>query len=221
MLSFMDIQPETPWDSTPDISARIVTAIGRIATVLRSGMWEVSTAEGLNPAQAEILQLLQHRTRGVRLTWLARQLSISSASASDSVAALVSKGLVRKARAEDDGRATALRLTLEGEQVAQRLAHALSFADAAASRLAPAQQVQMLTGLFKLIAQLQKTDRFPELRACLSCRHFEPNKYPAEEVPHHCALVNAPLPISFLRIDCAEHEPTDPISQRRNWEAFA
>ena len=79
----MDIQAETPWDSTPDISARIVTAIGRIATVLRSGMWEVSTAEGLNPAQAEILHLLQHRTTGVRLSRLARQLSISAASTSD------------------------------------------------------------------------------------------------------------------------------------------
>ena len=62
----MDIQPETPWDNTPDVSARIVTAIGRIATVLRAGMWEVSTSEGLNPAQAEILHLLQHRTRAAR-----------------------------------------------------------------------------------------------------------------------------------------------------------
>lgn len=217
----MDIQPETPWDSTPDISARIVTAIARIATVLRSGMWEVSTAEGLNPAQADILQLLLHRTRGVRLNWLAKQLSISAASASDSVAALVAKGLVRKAKAEDDGRATALHLTLDGEQVAARLGHALSFADSAASKLAQEQQVQLLTGLFKLIAELQKTERFPELRACLSCRHFEANKYPGEPVPHHCALVNAPLPISFLRIDCAEHEPVDPLTQRRNWEIFA
>jgi len=217
----MDIQAETPWDSTPDISARIVTAIGRIATVLRSGMWEVSVAEGLNPAQAEILQLLQHRTTGVRLSWLAKQLSISAASTSDSVAALVAKGLVRKAKALDDGRATALHLTVEGEQVAARLAHALSFADTAVSRLPAGQQVLMLTGLFKLIAELQKTERFPELRACLSCCHFEPNKYPGQEVPHHCALVNAPLPISFLRLDCAEHQPTDPERQRRNWEAFA
>lgn len=217
----MDIQPETPWDGTPDISARIVTAISRIATVLRAGMWEVSTSEGLNPAQAEILQLLQYRTRGVRLSWLAKQLSISSASASDSVAALVAKDLVRKARAEDDGRATALYLTEEGERVAARLGHALAFADTAASNLPPAMQVQLLTGLFKLIAQLQKTERFPELRACLSCRHFEADKYPGAEAPHHCALVNAPLPISFLRLDCAEHEPTDPVSQRRNWESFA
>jgi DNA-binding MarR family transcriptional regulator len=217
----MDIQPETPWDSTPDISARIVTAIARIGTVLRAGMWEVSTAEGLNPAQADMLLLLQHRTRGVRLGWLAKQLSVSAASASDSVAALVSKGLVRKARADDDGRAMALHLTQEGEGVAGRLGHALSFADTAASRLPAVQQEQLLTGLFHLIAQLQHTERFPELRACLSCRHFEPNKYPGQPAPHHCALVNAPLPISFLRVDCAEHEPTDPLSQRRNWESFA
>lgn len=217
----MDIQPETPWDSTPDVSARIVTAIGRVATVLRAGMWEVSSAEGLNPAQAEILHLLQHRRSGVRLSWLAKQLSISTASASDSVAALVNKGLVRKARAEDDGRATALHLSAAGEQAAARLAHALAFADNAASRLAPDQQVQMLTGLFKLIAELQKTERFPELRACLSCRHFEANKYPGAAAPHHCALVNAPLPISFLRIDCAEHEPTDALTQQRNWAGFA
>jgi len=216
----MDIQPETPWDSTPDVSARIVTAIGRIASVLRAGMWEVSTAEGLNPAQAEILHLLQDRTRGVRLSWLARQLSISPASASDSVAALVTKGLVRKARAEDDGRASALHLTEQGAAAARRLGHALSFADNAVGRLPGAQQVDLLTGLFKLIAELQNNDRFPELRACLSCRHFEANKYPGADVPHHCALVGAPLPISFLRIDCAEHEPTDPVTQQRNWASF-
>lgn len=83
------------------------------------------------------------------------------------------------------------------------------------------QAVVDLGGLFKLIAELQKTGRFPELRACLSCRHFEANKYPGAEVPHHCALVGAPLPISFLRIDCAEHEPTDPVTQQRNCSIFA
>lgn len=114
-----------------------------------------------------------------------------------------------------------MHLTPGGEQVAARLAHAPSFADTAASSLSADQQLAILTGLLKLIAQLQKTDRFPELRACLSCRHFEANKYPGAQVPHHCALVNAPLPIAFLRIDCAEHEPTDPATGRRNWEIFA
>ena len=217
----MDIHPETPWDSTPDISARIVTAIGRIASVMRSGMWEFATAENLNPAQAEILQLLQARSSGVRISWLAAQLSISVASVSDSVSTLVSKGLVRKARAADDGRATALFLTDAGAAIANRIGSAVSFADDAAAALPPAMQVELLTGLLKLIAQLHKTERFPELRACLSCTHFEPNKYPGQPAPHHCGLVNAPLPISFIRIDCAEHAPADPATQQRNWAVFA
>jgi hypothetical protein len=34
-------------------------------------------------------------------------------------------------------------------------------------------------------------------------------------------LVNAPLPISFIRIDCAEHEEADLATQQRNWAQFA
>lgn len=221
MMACMEIKPETPWDGTPDISARIIVAISRVASVLRAGMWEFATAEHLNPAQAEILQLLRGRRHGVRLSWLAAQLSVSAASASDSVAALAAKGLVKKARAEDDRRASALWLTEAGAALAERMAGALGFADDAAAALDRGLQEQLLVGLFKLIAELQKNERFPALRACLSCRYFEPNAFPGSAAPHHCALVKAPLPIAFLRIDCAEHEPTDALTERRNWAAFA
>ena len=217
----MDITPETPWDNTPDISARIIVAISRVSSVLRAGMWEFATAENLNPTQAEILQLLNERTQGVRLAWLAAQLSVSPASASDSVAALVAKGLVRKARADDDGRASALWLTDQGKALVDRMGKALEFADHAAAALDRQVKEGLLVGLFKLIAELQKTERFPAMRACLSCRFFEANKFPGSETPHHCALVKAPLPIAFLRIDCAEHQPADPAAERRNWQAFA
>ncbi|SDF76496.1 transcriptional regulator, MarR family [Massilia sp. PDC64] len=221
MMPSMELKSETPWDGTPDISARIVVAINRVASVLRAGMWEFATAENLNPTQADILQLLRDRTHGVRLSWLAVQLSVSAASASDSVAALVAKGLVRKDRAEDDKRATALWLTDAGKTLAEKQAKALGFADDAAAALDREVQERLLVGLFKLIAELQKTERFPALRACLSCRYFEANKFPGSPAPHHCALVKAPLPIAFLRIDCAEQEPTDPVTERRNWAAFA
>ncbi len=221
MIACMSEQPESPWDSTPHQSERIIVAIGRIASVLRSGVWEYATLENLNPAQAEVLQLLQARSHPVRLSWLAAQMSISLASVSDTVATLVTKGLVRKERAHDDGRAMALVLSEQGEQVAGRLRGAVGFAEQAAASLPDPMQEALLTGLLKLIAQLQNTERFPALRACPSCQHFEPNKYPGQKVPHHCALVNAPLPISFIRIDCAEHVPADAASQQRNWREFA
>jgi len=217
----MDTKPKKPWQDTPDVSARIVTSIGRIASVMRSGMWEFATAENLNPTQAEMLQLLQGRKQGVRLSWLASQLSISAASASDSVSALVAKGLLYKARAEDDGRATALFLTPEGAVMAARIGSALHFAEEAADSLPASTQTELLGGLFKLIAQLQKTERFPEMRACLSCRFFEPNAHPGKPAPHHCNLVNAPLSVSLLRMDCQEHEPADPLAKARNWKVFA
>ena len=217
----MDTKSKTPWQDTPDVSARIVTSIGRIASVMRSGMWEFATAENLNPTQAEILQLLQGRPQGVRLSWLAAQLSISAASASDSVSALVGKGLLVKARAEDDGRATALHLTSEGAVMATRIGGALGFAEDAAAALPAAQQTELLTGLYKLIAQLQKTERFPEMRACLSCRYFEPNRHPGKPAPHHCGLVNAPLSVALLRMDCLEHAPADAAARARNWKVFA
>lgn len=202
-------------------STRIVSALSRLGSVLRSGMWEFATSENLNPAQAEILQLLHSRAQGVRLSWLARQLSISAASASDSVAALVAKGLVRKTRAVEDGRATDLHLTEAGRQVAQRIAGATGFADEAVARLSPRTQEQLLGGLLQVIGQLQKTERFPDLRACLSCRHFQPDRHPGSDAPHHCGLVDAPLPVAMLRIDCPDHEAASPAQQVRNWQALA
>lgn len=217
----METKPDTPWSDTPAVAPRVIAAIARIGTVMRSGMWEFATSENLNPAQAEILQLLLGRKEGMRLTWVASQLAISAASASDSVASLVAKGLVRKARAHDDGRATALFLTDEGAALAQRIGGAVSFAADAVSAMPPDMQTALLTGLLKLIAELQKSERFPALRACPSCKYFEAHKYPGAETPHHCALVGAPLPVSLIRIDCAEQEMADPATQSRNWEQFA
>jgi len=217
----MDTPTNNPWTDTPDISSRIVSAISRIGSVLRSGMWEFATAENLNPAQAEILQLLAARPEGVRLSWVARQLSISTASASDSVTTLVSKGLVHKARAADDGRASNLHLTAAGQDMAQRIAGASGFAGEAVAALPPAAQEQLLSGLLQVIGQLQKGERFPEMRACLSCKHFQPDRHKGTDTPHHCGLVNAPIPVKLLRLDCPDHEPADPVALHKNWQAFA
>lgn len=208
---------QQPWDDTPALSTRVIGAISRIATVLRGGMWQFATQQGLNPAQLDILQLLHGRRDGMRLSWLAQQLAISPASASDSVAALVNKGLVQKARASDDGRAIALQLTAAGNTLAQQISESQRFASAAVDALPPAAQTALLTGLLQLIGELQRNERFPEIRACLSCRHFQPNRHADADAPHHCGLVNAPLPVRLLRLDCPEHEAADATVQRDNW----
>ena len=216
----MDQATPSVWNDTPSVQERIVSAISRIASVMRGGMWQFATQEGLNPAQADVLQLLLSRREGVRLSWLAQQLAISPASASDSVTALVNKGLVQKARAADDGRAVALLLTPAGAELAQRASQSLLFAGNAVSALPAATQEALLAGLLQLIGQLQRDERFPEIRACVTCRHFQPNRHADAKAPHHCGLVNAPLPLKLLRLDCPEHEAADASTQRNNWQAI-
>jgi DNA-binding MarR family transcriptional regulator len=195
------------WRSTPATNVRILSAISRIANVLRTGAWQFATAEGLNPTQVEVLEMLSSRAEGVRLSWIARQLGVTAASASDSVASLTAKGLVEKSRASDDGRAVALRLSIAGRALANRISQATDFALEAADCLPEPTRNALFTSLLALIGKLQQTDHFPEIRACLTCQHFAANAHPGKTAAHHCRLVNAALPASLLRLDCPEHAP--------------
>lgn len=200
------MKPEQPWQDTPPLSARTLSALTRIASVLRAGEWQFASRAGLNPTQLDILQLLSPRPEGMRLSWLAEQLGVTAASASDSASSLVSKGWLEKTRAVDDGRAIALRLTPAGHDLAGHIPEASQFAEAALSRLPPGQQEALYDSLLALIRQLQQAERFPELRACIACRHFQAQRHTDPTAPHHCALVDAPLPAALLRLDCPEFE---------------
>ncbi len=208
-----------PWSDTPATSERILDAIARIAGVLRSGTWQFATTEGLNPAQLDILDMLVSHKAGVRLSWIAQQLGVSTASASDSVSSLVQKGLLEKTKAADDGRAIALRLTNEGLIMAGKIAGATEFANNAIQQLSPAAQETTFTSLLNLIGKLQQSDRFPDIRACVTCTHFRPDYHTDNPAaPHHCALVNAPLRKEQLRLDCPEHQQATGNAIRSNWK---
>lgn len=206
------------WRDTPPTSERIVSAISRIGIALRAGAWEFATAEGLNRTQVEILDMLHSREAGVRLAWLAQQLQISAATASDSVAALVAKGLVHKRAAPDDGRAIALQLTAAGHVLADRISAASGFAVDAIDKLPAATQQQLFTTLLAVIGELQRNDRFGELRACVTCEHFAPHVHRSTQAPHHCRLVDAPLSPALMRLDCGDHRPGSSTAVRRNWQ---
>lgn len=201
----MDSTP-APWQDTPPLAERSLAAIARLASVLRAARWQAAGGEGLNPAQADALELLASRPEGMRLKALAEQLAVSAASASDTVSALVAKGLVEKRADARDGRALALHLTRSGRATLRRVAKGSGFLVDALAGLPAAQGEALYAALLAVIGGLQRDARFPPLRCCLSCRHFQPARHANAAVPHHCALVDAPLPATLLRIDCAEHE---------------
>lgn len=214
----MKNQTQQIWSTTPATSERIVDAISRIHTVLRAGVWQFATSEGLNPTQVDILGLLRTREQGMRLSWVAEQLGVTTASTSDSIASLTAKGLVEKGRAVDDGRAIALKLTPDGRILAGKIAGAMHFAFDAIESLPECSQQQMFAGLLDLIGVLQQADRFPAIRACLSCQHFAAHVHHDAAAPHHCRLVNAALPAALLRLDCPEHSAADQAVTAQNWK---
>ncbi|MEO6421598.1 MAG: MarR family winged helix-turn-helix transcriptional regulator [Candidatus Nitrotoga sp.] len=205
------------WQDTPAKSERIISAITRIASVLRSGAWQFATTEGINPTQVDILEALRSRQEGVRLTWIAQHLGVTAASASDSIASLTAKGLIEKGRDSEDGRAVALRLTKSGQDLTARISNSVGFAHEAVSKLPQSTQEELFESLLALIGKLQQSDRFPEIRACVTCKHFAINRHPGSDAPHHCTLVNAPLSVSLLRLDCPEHDQAQAAVAVQNW----
>ncbi|RFC32306.1 MAG: transcriptional regulator, MarR family [Candidatus Nitrotoga sp. SPKER] len=213
----MKTKDTLPWQDTPAESERIVSAITRIASVLRSGTWQFATTEGLNPTQVDILEALRSRQTGVRLSWIAQHLGVTAASASDSIASLTAKGLIKKGRDSEDGRAVALRLTKSGQDLAAKISNSVGFAHEAVSGLPSSTQDALFKSLLALIGRLQQSDRFPEIRACVTCKYFAVNRHSDSETPHHCMLVDAPLSVSLLRLDCPEHDQAQTVVAVQNW----
>ncbi|CAH1904958.1 MarR family transcriptional regulator [Candidatus Nitrotoga sp. HW29] len=213
----METKHTLPWKDTPAKSERIVSAITRIASVLRSGAWQFATTEGLNPTQVDILEALRLRRAGVRLSWIAQHLGVTSASASDSITSLTAKGLIEKGRDSGDGRAVALRLTRAGQDLAARISNSVGFAHEAVADLPQPTQDALFESLLALIGKLQQSNRFPEIRACVTCKYFAANKHSDSKAPHHCMLIDTPLPINLLRLDCPEHDQAPLAVAVQNW----
>jgi DNA-binding MarR family transcriptional regulator len=202
---------ESPFDPAvqqKDVDARIVAALERIAHTLHKALWEAAWEEGLNASQAQFLvYLLFQGQQEVGIGQLAERFDLRHSTVSDAVTALESKRLVQRLPCETDRRAVVLRLTREGRRAARRLAH---WADTLRGQLAQmdaSAKASFLTTLLELIARMQKAGLISVVKTCTTCHYFECNKYPDPEAPHHCRLLNQPLRLVELRVECPKHRP--------------
>ena len=204
---------------------RIAAGIARLGQVARGQIWrgggDGPAVSALNPTQAQILfHLGRHGRRPVRPAAVAAELGITTATASDSIAALSAKGLVAKGPVVGDGRGVALALTAAGEDATLGLSQQPnSLADAAAA-LPAAEQETLLRLLVALMRDLQERGAIPVARICASCRYFRPYAHADAARPHHCAFVDAPFGDGELRLDCADHEAAPATAQADLWRRF-
>lgn len=204
------------------MASRVAVGLNKLGLALKSQAWAGAAGRGLTPTQGQILALLRARgLRALRLTQVAEELAISAPTASDSVRALVEKGLVKKARAKDDARAVALELTPAGCSEAEQAASWPNFLLSAIDILSIREQEALLIGLIKIIGALIERGHIPMQRMCIICRHFQPNVQPDQDPSHRCGFIDAPLGLKHLRLDCPEFEGVDVQDRRRRLEVLS
>ncbi|MCG8408307.1 MAG: MarR family winged helix-turn-helix transcriptional regulator [Phycisphaerales bacterium] len=196
-------------------------AMNRIHVAMRADSWDAFGANDLNPTQGQIALLLGRRSSGLRLSEIADELAVSSPTVSDSVAALVEKGLVKKDKAKDDGRAVAVRLTAAGKRMIKRLDLIGGTIGSVISRLPHSEQVQLYKTLIRMVRELQLDGRIPISRMCVTCRYFRPNAHKDPKRPHHCEFVNVAFGDRTIRVDCPDHEPAEEHIANQNCKVFS
>lgn len=178
----------------------------RLAGLMRAERWREPDGYALHPAQRVLLELLGEDKRGWRVGALARRLGVSAASASDTIAALEARALVRRERDPDDGRAVRMRPSRRGLAWLRRSRARGGLGERLLAALAPDELAAFSRSLQLLILQAQREGQATGLRTCAGCGFFRP--FEGEGVaPHYCALVGAPFGDAQLRVDCAEQRP--------------
>jgi DNA-binding MarR family transcriptional regulator len=209
-------------ERSDSMASRVAAGLSQLGLAMKSQAWADASERGLTPTQGQILALLRSREQAcLRLSQVAASLGISPPTASDSVRALVKKGLVQKARAAGDARAIALELTGQGRTEAECAASWPDFLVDAIQTLSESEQEGFLIAIIKMIGTLTDRGRVPHQRMCVTCRYFQPDVRGDRRPEHHCTLLDEPLGIRHLRLDCAQHEPAGPEQVRRNLATFA
>lgn len=184
------------------------TALGleRLAGLMRAQQWREPDAYALHPAQRALLKLLGDEPRGWRVGALAERLGVSAASVSDTISALQARGLVRRARDPDDGRAVRIRATRRGAAWLRRARARGGTGERLLAGLPPQDLAGFARSLQLLIQQAQAQGLATGLRTCSACEFFRPFGGGGDQ-PHYCALIGARFGDRELRVDCPEHRP--------------
>jgi len=207
--------------NTPTLVGRIGDGLSRVATAMRSEAWTAAEAIGLNPTQLQILTFLVARDRsGMRVKQIAAYLGVSQPTTTDSVNALLRKGLVEKRADPNDARALSVAVTLQGEAAIRQAGQLASATEDAIASLSKLEQEDLLMHLVRIIRRLQSAGAIPEQRMCVNCRYFRPHVYDDPKAPHHCAFVDAAFGPAELRVDCGEFESADDADRDAAWRVF-
>lgn len=212
--------PRNPFDeAAPTLAVRAGLGLAKLGLALRAESWRHAHGRGLTPTQGQVLAVLLARP-GLAMQEVARELGVSTPTASDAVSALATKRLIRKGKVAGDARRVTLTLTAAGRREAGRSAAWPDVLAGAVRTLPEADQASFLRGLLRMLRQLQVEGRIPVAHMCVGCRFFVPNAYSDADRPHHCNFVDAPFGDRHLRLECGDWQAVAVSDEPRAWARF-
>ena len=186
-----------------DTPNAVIDLLERASRLLQSAFFAEG---GMPPAQWQTLRYLARANRFSRTpTAIGLYLGATKGTVSQTILALVRKGLVRKDRSQPDGRSVFLRLTPRGEALLD--SDPLRDVASALGTLPMQRRLELGEGLAGLIeAMLSKKGGRP-FGQCASCRFFQKNGARSDaDGPHRCGLLGVALNNDDSAKICVEHE---------------
>jgi DNA-binding MarR family transcriptional regulator len=186
-----------------NVDYKIVAAMEKISEVFRVLLWTEAKEHKLSPIQMQLLIFIKYHNsdKQRRIASMAREFNLTKATISDSIKVLELKGLIKRTDDAFDSRSFNFSLTDQGMKLTGMIENFTLPLDGAIATLSPQQKDQFLMSLLDLIFRLNQTGIISTQRMCYSCFYYRGDM----QQNHFCNLMQKPLAIDELRIECPEH----------------
>ena len=188
-----------------NIEEKITFGFEKLARANRVLLWEMAKQEKLSPSQVQFLTFLKrHPEELCNVNNLAKEFDLSEATVSEVIKSLHNKGFISKKRYKEDGRVYILRLTDNGEKLANKVSAWSHSLEEHIGQFTSEKKEKILLYLMELLKSLQKAGIINVAKMCLTCANFKRDAHPGSTKPHHCKLMDSSMANSELTIDCKE-----------------
>lgn len=188
-----------------DIDRKILALLERLTTAVRAALQETATSEKLTPIQVEVLKFLEiHSGQKVSISELVKQFQVAQPTMSDVVRLLNEKRLIASQPSGSDARVKISSLTTAGRRVAKRILIQNKKLLRAIESVTQSDRELLFEQLLNVAHAFRRNNLITVDKMCLTCRFFEVSVKSQRQF--YCRLLNVPLDLKSVRVDCPEHE---------------
>ncbi|HXC67184.1 MAG TPA: MarR family transcriptional regulator [Nitrospiraceae bacterium] len=203
------------------LTIQLAAGLEKIGLAMKSRTWRREGRAGLGPLQRQVLTLLRSKPeQRARVSTVANELAVRLPTASEVIATLERKQLVRRRHDTTDRRVVVAQLTAKGNRASTPSSRMPDRLATATEALSEPEQVVLLRSLVKMIRSLQDQGEISATRMCVSCQYFRPNQHAGADRTHHCDYLKASFGDSSLRLNCQVYEPASTAQVNQTWENF-